>query len=116
FLQAFDLPVPFTAFGKRNVSNVPAQSLSLMNDPFVQEQASYWAERVLQLAESDSQRIERLYQEAFSRSAKQTEIQTGLQFVQQQCDLYPQDIAAEQKAWADYTHTLFNLKEFIYLL
>ena len=33
------MPVPFTAFGRRNVSNVPAQSLSLMNDPFVAEQA-----------------------------------------------------------------------------
>ena len=33
--------------GRRTVSNVPAQSLILMNDPFVHHQASLWAQRVL---------------------------------------------------------------------
>jgi large subunit ribosomal protein L5 len=34
--------------GRRNVSNVPAQSLILLNDPFVASQAKKWAERVLE--------------------------------------------------------------------
>ena len=38
FFQAFDAPIPFTAFGRRSVSNVPAQALALMNDPFVAAQ------------------------------------------------------------------------------
>jgi hypothetical protein len=43
FLTTFDTPIPFTTFGKRAQSNVPAQSLILMNDPFVIEQAKAWA-------------------------------------------------------------------------
>ena len=44
---AFDAPVPFSTMGRRNVSNVPAQALTLMNDPLVVGQARLWAERVL---------------------------------------------------------------------
>ena len=44
---AFDTPVPFSTMGRRNVSNVPAQALTLMNDPLVVGQARLWAERVL---------------------------------------------------------------------
>ena len=32
---AFDAPVPFSTMGRRNVSNVPAQALTLLNDPLV---------------------------------------------------------------------------------
>ena len=44
---AFDMPVPFSTMGRRNVSNVPAQALTLMNDPMVVGQARLWAKRVI---------------------------------------------------------------------
>ena len=44
---AFDMPVPFSTMGRRNVSNVPAQALTLMNDPLVVGQARLWAEDAL---------------------------------------------------------------------
>ena len=47
FLLAFDTPSPFSTVGRRTVSNVPAQALILMNDPFVHQQADLWAKRVL---------------------------------------------------------------------
>ncbi|SVC57873.1 uncharacterized protein METZ01_LOCUS310727, partial [marine metagenome] len=34
FMLAFDAPSPFNAVGRRTTSNVPAQALILMNDPF----------------------------------------------------------------------------------
>ncbi len=43
-LTAFDYPPPATTVGHRNVSNVPAQALILLNDPFVIEQARHWAQ------------------------------------------------------------------------
>src|SRR5213078_908984 len=43
-MLAFDTPIPFTTIGRRNVSNVPAQALILMNDPFVVAQAKRWAQ------------------------------------------------------------------------
>ena len=38
FMVAFDTPQPASTTGRRNVSNVPAQALIMMNDPFVFEQ------------------------------------------------------------------------------
>ena len=43
-LLAFDYPTPSSTMGRRNVSNVPAQALTLMNDPFLIGQAKVWAE------------------------------------------------------------------------
>ena len=45
---AFDYPIPFTTMGRRSVSNVPAQALALMNNPFVRQQAELWARRTLE--------------------------------------------------------------------
>ena len=42
-LLAFDAPVPFSTMGRRNVSNVPAQALCLLNDPLVIREARLWA-------------------------------------------------------------------------
>ncbi|MCP4512278.1 MAG: DUF1553 domain-containing protein, partial [Fuerstiella sp.] len=38
-MLTFDMPIPFSTVGRRNVTNVPVQSLALMNDRFVFEQA-----------------------------------------------------------------------------
>ena len=38
---AFDYPIPFTTIGRRGASNVPAQALTMMNNPFVVEQAQH---------------------------------------------------------------------------
>ena len=39
FMLTFDMPSPFNTMGRRSVSNVPAQALTMMNDPFVLEEA-----------------------------------------------------------------------------
>ncbi len=46
-MLAFDTPIPFNRVGRRNVSNVPAQALILMNDPFVARTGQVWARRLL---------------------------------------------------------------------
>ena len=53
-LLAFDYPIPFSAIGRRNVSNVPAQALIMLNSPFVVEQARHWAERLCAQNESST--------------------------------------------------------------
>ncbi|MCY3842885.1 MAG: DUF1549 and DUF1553 domain-containing protein, partial [Acidobacteria bacterium] len=42
FLEVFDLPKPATTRGQRDTTNVPAQSLALLNSPFVIGQAAEW--------------------------------------------------------------------------
>ena len=47
FLRVFDFPEPYTATGRRSVTNVPAQSLTMMNDERMIEHATAWASRTL---------------------------------------------------------------------
>ena len=73
FLRAFDFPEPFSTVGRRDVTNVPAQSLTLMNDDRVASLASNWAARVL-AEKSDEDRIRSMFVAAFGRPAQATEV------------------------------------------
>ena len=119
FLLAFDLPVPFQAMGRRNVTNVPAQALTMMNDPFVREQAGVWARRLLaETGLSAEARIDQMYREAFTRPPTPDEQAVGLAFLTAQAERHGADFTADstnQAAWADLAHALFNTKEFIFV-
>lgn len=45
-LATFDFPTPFTTQGRRDSTNVPAQSLAFMNEPFVRSLAEALARRI----------------------------------------------------------------------
>jgi len=116
-LLAFDAPTPFSTMGKRNVSNVPAQALALLNDPFVLQQAKAWASRLLRAEEAKPSRrtiLERAYLLAFGRPPNAIEHARGLAFLDA---LAPEgsSVAAEQEAWEEFCHVLMNVKEFIYV-
>jgi hypothetical protein len=114
FMLAFDTPIPFSTVGRRSVSNVPAQSLILLNDPLVQELAQRWAQRVLSSRGTEEERIAAMYQSAFGRPPSASEVRTCLEFLEQQAQLgrgKKDDVAV----WADLAHVLFNAKEFIFL-
>jgi hypothetical protein len=80
-LKAFDAPVPFSACGRRDSTNVPAQSLTLLNDPLVQNWSAQWAARVLAEAKDDQGRVQQLYRDAFHRKASDEEIAAALELV-----------------------------------
>jgi hypothetical protein len=114
-MLAFDTPIPFNAVGRRNVSNVPAQALILMNDPFVVKQAKLWSQRTPSNTEP-SQRVRQMYLTAFSRPPTPEEITDANTFLAEQRALYGmKDPKGDERAWADFAHVLFNVKEFIYL-
>ncbi len=114
-LVAFDKPTPFTAIGKRNVSNSPAQPLMLLNNELVHQEAARWAKHLLALpAADDRTRLAEAYWRAFSRAPEAEEIALALDFLALQRELY-QDDQSEQRAWQDLAHTLINVKEFIYI-
>ncbi len=121
FMLTFDTPVPFSTMGRRNVSNVPAQALILMNDPFVVAQTKAWAQRALSVvpptddqAASVGQRIEWMYLTAFGRPADEHEQQIAANFLQQQAEARNLSID-DASLWADLAHALVNTKEFIFL-
>jgi hypothetical protein len=113
-LLAFDTPIPFSTVGRRSVSNVPAQALILLNDPFVQQQAELWARRVLSQPGTAGQRVEGMYVSAFGRPPTEAERTACLAFLDGQAKRYGVK-ADEAKVWADLAHTLFNVKEFIFV-
>jgi hypothetical protein len=111
---AFDYPVPFTTIGRRTVSNVPAQALTLLNNPFVAQQARRWAERVLaEPGLDDAGRVTRMYAAAFGRPPEKDELADALSFLKEQGQAYGK--AGDVRAWADLGHVLFNVKEFVFV-
>jgi hypothetical protein len=113
-LLAFDKPTPFTAIGRRNVSNSPAQPLILLNNPLVHDQARLWAKSLIAETANDSQRIENAYLTAFARPPADWEKAAALEFLTQQAAKHGES-KPEEESWTDLAHTLFNVKEFIFL-
>ncbi len=112
---AFDYPIPFTTIGRRSASNVPAQALSLMNGPFVAQEASRWADRLLKQPDrTPGQRVELMYETAFARRPDIEETIAALAFLDEQLGRYGGD-RNDPRAWADLCHVLLNVKEFIFV-
>jgi hypothetical protein len=118
-LTAFDLPPPLVTAGRRDVSNVPAQALILMNDPFVAQQARRWAVRVLTIGGLDaSGRVRRMYREAYARPPSVAELKAALRFLEGhagELGLPSERRRDDEQLWADFAHVLINVKEFIFL-
>src|SRR5262249_54250916 len=108
-ILAFDTPIPFSTVGRRTVSNVPAQALILLNDPFVHQQAEVWARRILTETASPDEQIAKMYVSAFGRLPTEKECSACLAFVEQQAQLHHTTLRALQP-WKDLAHTLFNVK------
>jgi Protein of unknown function (DUF1553)/Protein of unknown function (DUF1549)/Planctomycete cytochrome C len=116
-MLAFDLPLPASTVGRRNVSNVPAQALILLNDPFVDEQALAWARRALQVEQTPEARIGRLYEAALARPPQPAELAAALEFLQSQASELGRSDAwqSDERAWADLAHVMWNSKEFLFV-
>ncbi len=115
---AFDFPIPFTARGRRDVTNVPAQALTLMNSPLVTELAARWAARAEAAPVDEAARIRMLYRQALSRAPTQRESAAARRFLAQQRAARAAadpDGDAPSSPWPDLCHVLFNLKDFIYV-
>jgi hypothetical protein len=83
--RIFDFASPDTTSPQRFSTTVPQQALFLMNSPFVVQQAQALLERPeVKALSSDSEKIQKLYQIAFQRSADEEEIKLAVRFLQSQ--------------------------------
>ncbi len=115
-MLAFDMPTPFSAIGRRNVTNVPAQSLVLMNDPLFQQEAARWAGRLEQACRgaSERERVEWLFRTAFAREADTAEVDACLATLAElRAD--PSTAGQPEDVWSQLCHALLSTNEFIYL-
>jgi hypothetical protein len=119
FMLAFDTPTPFSSMGRRNVSNVPAQPLILLNDPLVVELADDWSKQAAKNTtgtdfDAASNRIEWMYLSAFGRYPTEQEIATSIAFLSSKTsDNKAYDF--NDTCWSELAHALVNTKEFIFL-
>ena len=102
FFDTFDLPDQNQTAAARNVSTVSTQALTLMNNPFVLNQAELFAARLEREAPGDlDAQIDLAYLIALTRkpSDMEREIARGL---------------ATEQSLVDFTHVMMNLNEFLY--
>jgi hypothetical protein len=118
-LEAFDAPRPATPRGARDVTNVPAQSLAMLNDPLVREMAVRWARRLVAEGAPRAERIRGMLVSALGRPADAAEVAA---FSAHLSDLARDHgvqgdggTDAEVAVWADLAQSLFCLKEFVHV-
>ena len=72
--EVFDLPDQNISCGRRNVSTVPTQALTLLNDEFVLRQSKLFADRVEEAAHGDAaKQVDLAYRIALSRPPREDE-------------------------------------------
>jgi hypothetical protein len=101
--ETFDHPDMNLTAAQRNISTVPTQALTLLNNPFVLRQAELLAQRITSQAPDDlARQIDLGYQYALGRPA--TDLEKSLAMA-----------TVKGKSLVDFTHVLLNLSEFLYM-
>ena len=117
FLEVFNFPGGKVCQGRRDVTNVPAQALAMLNDPFVVQQADVWAKRLIERkGDTVATRIDALFRTALGREPRPGERKRFTRFVSQVAMLHnvPADgVLSSAPVWRDVGHAMFNLSEFI---
>jgi hypothetical protein len=115
--------------GARSVSNVPAQGLTLMNDPFVRGQAERWgatlaARTAEALALSSAppaiatrsvteDGVRAMYVAAYARPATADEVSNAVAFLGVSTD--GANAVPDANAWSDLAHAILLSAEFRFL-
>lgn len=116
--EVFDFPKPSTTRGERDLTNVPGQSLALLNSPFVIDQSVRWAKVLVLESTKAVNRIDAMFRKALGRPPSATEQIRAEVFVMEmgkEYGLAPGQIEADPRVWRDLAQSIFNLKEFIYV-
>ncbi|HIF33362.1 MAG TPA: DUF1553 domain-containing protein [Planctomycetes bacterium] len=120
-MRMTEIPKPqqFTNIGQHSL--VPTQSLVLMNDEFVAEQAEHFARRVVSQAGADREaQVAWAMRIALGRGPPdESRITQAVVFLESQrqrmIDEGSSPDAATDKALADFCRVLINLSEFVYV-
>lgn len=110
--EAFDFPDPSMVFGKRNASTVAPQALFLMNSPFVREQASQTAARLLRdVSQDDAARVDLAFRRLLGRLPTEAERTTALKYVQTDST----EGKGKAQRWNQLVQAIFGSLDFRYV-
>lgn len=115
FLVAWNQPPPKIPTGRRDVTAVPAQSLVLLNDPFVVAMADHWAGRLVADGRSDpAARLDAMFHDALDRAPSDAE-RVAWRAALDGFAAAGSDPLVDRAAWAALAHALFLTKEFLHV-
>src|SRR6185503_5039507 len=119
FLALFDGPDTNTSTETRRNSIVPQQALFALNSPFVDEQASLFARRVLAARSDEAGRVRYAQELAWSRSPTRVELAKYQTWLHRARELLgssntPAD-QREEEAWSSLARVLLTANEFFYV-
>ncbi len=118
-LSVFDQPLVAVNCARRDRSALPLQSLTMMNDAFVVEQAGHLARRVMRAAAGAKDRYVRsAFRYVLARTPSAAEEEVCARLLRDQASLFAaarvSAAEAEERALAQLCHVLFNTSEFLY--
>ncbi len=105
FLQTFNAPVPTSTISERSSTDVPAQSLTMLNGPIVEHAARAWSGSIQhnQSLKTPEEKIKAMFLQAYARPATAAEVKLFKSFLEAGANEY------------HLAHALLNSKEFIYV-
>lgn len=118
FLEVFNATGGKVALGRRDVTNVPAQALTLMNGSLARNLAATWARRLIANRDASlAERLDRMFRTALGRPPDAEERRQFEAAIRQwAADLPPDSDRLKNEAiWTLAAHTLFNLQEFVFI-
>ena len=117
-LEAFDAPKPASTRGKRDATNVPAQSLTLLNDPFIIDQSAKWAKALVAAGLTRDERVRDMFVQALGRPASAEDLAAAREFLGELAAEHAVpsvELEKSARVWQDFAQSVFCLKEFIYV-
>ena len=119
FLATFNQPAPKIPTGRRDIANTPAQSLALLNDPFVTNQAEVWAAELITRPDTSIEsRLQHMFSKAIGREATSEELSLWKNAARDfaNAEQIPDaDMLTSGSLWQTLAHAMFNIKEFLYV-
>jgi mono/diheme cytochrome c family protein len=100
--DTFDHPDMNVTAGARHVSTVPTQALTLLNNPFVVDEAARFASRIREQATNLESQVAAGYRIALGRPPTQQEFAIGTELIRKQ-------------SLDSFAHVVLNLDEFMYM-
>ncbi len=106
-LSAFDLPDNISSCGRRDITTIPNQALTLLNNRTTQQQAATFAERLMRETDGEINTVPaRAWLHAYGRRISDAERAQALAFLENR--------GSGKPAIAELCLAIFNTNEFIY--
>jgi len=102
FFEVFDLPDQTITCGRRTVSTVATQALTLLNNEFVLDQSKRFAARLQAMSADQNEQLRLAYEIALGRTPNAEERAVAAEFL-------------KTSRIDDLAHVLLNLSEFLYM-